>query len=398
MEVGNRASYFAILLSRRFVDHWNIARVNLLFDCHSFDAGPQGTTTFLAGLLNALPDAARVRGRSLAITCAARDSGHVDRFVTAPHSYEPIRSGFVARNLTDLPRLTRARGSDAVISQYVRPFRSHVPTVSVIHDVLFLDYPALFGWRYRTSRRLLFGWAARHSDVVVTVSEYSRERIAYHFGVDPARIDVLPNAVDASSSHLPSTGASSRLDAPLRLLYVSRFETRKRQHWCVSAARALAANGRQIALTLVGNDRGDYADEVRARIAAGDAGDASVTILSDIGQDTLDALYAEADLFLFPSECEGFGIPVIEAAAHGLPCVVSANTALRELAGRYAGVAVDEAGGERAFGAAVVDAASRLPDLLSAAVAIVPATRAAYRWPSVADRFIGILEERGILA
>lgn len=365
--------------------------MNLLFDCHTFDAGPQGTTTFLAGLLNALPGAARARRRKLELTCAAGDPANVARFTAAPCRFVAMPGGFLARNLLGLPRLTRDPAVGAVVSQYVRPFRSGVPTVSVIHDVLCLDFPALFGWRHRMIRKLLFGWAARHSDVVMTVSDYSRGRIAHHFGIDPARIDVVPNAV-AVTGPLP---AAERNPGPLRLLYVSRFETRKRQEWCVSTANALATNGREVELTLVGHAEGAYADHVRAEIAATQVPGAAVTIRSDVSADELARLYSETDLFLFPSGGEGFGIPVIEAAAHGVPCVVAANTAMIELAGHYAGVPVT---GEDCadFIAAVTDAVDRLATLRAAALVQAPLTRAAWRWPEVARAFLAILEQRGV--
>lgn len=370
------------------------ACVNLLFDCHTFDVGPQGTTTFLAGLLNALPDAAQNAGRPLTIEAAAHDEASVRRFVDVPVRYCPMSGGFITRNLSELPAMTRTPGLDAVVSQYVRPFRSATHTVSVIHDVLFLDFPALFGWRYRMTRRLLFGWAARHSDVIVTVSDYSRDRIAHHFGIEADRIDVLPNAVDITgpivSAHAPTSGA------PLRLLYVSRFETRKRQHWCVAAARALARRGTPVELTLVGNADGTYADEVRRMIAAETVPTATIAVRSDIDNAELASLFARTDLFLFPSECEGFGIPVIEAAAHGIPCVVAANTAMTELAGIYAGRSVTS-GNSDAFSDAVIDASNDLTMLKKQATAGAATVRRAYHWPDVARRFIDILERRGVL-
>lgn len=367
--------------------------MRLLFDCHTFDVGPQGTSTFLAGLLNALPTAAAARGRSLSMVCAAQHADRVRRFVHVPHRYEPIEKGFLARNLIGLPRLAGG-GIDAVVSQYVRPFRSRAATVSVIHDVLFLDYPALFGWRYRTSRRLLFGWAARNSDAVITVSDYSRERIAHHFRLPLDRIDVVPNAVAVSAPVAEAAAPSN--DGVVRLLYVSRFEPRKRQSWCVEAARTLAATGRRVELTLVGHAQGDYADSVREQVGALPAGGPTVRIASDVSDADLDRLYATTDLFLFPSECEGFGIPVIEGAAHGVPGVVSANTAMRELASHFAGIAT-EASDAGQFAAAVLEAVERLPAHRAAAAAQAPLTRARFRWDAVAAGFLDVLERRGIV-
>lgn len=373
------------------------AHLNLLFDCHTFNVGPQGTTTFLAGLLNALPTSVAERSQSLDIHAAAHDQAAVMRFVDVPFTFHAVKGGFFRRNLVGLPQMMRAQNIDAVISQYVRPFRSRAPTVSVIHDVLFLDFPALFSWRYRFIRKVLFGWAARHSDVIITVSDYSRDRIAHHFGLAPDLIDVLPNAVEIHTSLPSHRGNAQDRRAPLRLLYVSRFETRKRQHWCVSAARKLALRGRAVELTLVGQADGPYADEVRAMIAADTLPGLAIAIRSDVSRDELDTLFTRTDLFLFPSQCEGFGIPVIEAAAHGVPCVVSANTAMIELADTYAGLAV-ETDDPSTFVDMVMQAVDRLPTLKEQAIVGAPAVRHAYRWSDVARRFLEILEKRGISA
>lgn len=369
--------------------------MKLLFDCHTFDVGPQGTTTFLAGLLDALPAAAAAHGQGIDLTCAAHHRASIDRFVGVPYNFRAMAGGFIRRNLISLPKLTCEVGTTAIVSQYVRPFRSAAPTVSVIHDVLFLDYPELFGRGYRLSRQLLFGWAARNSDVVLTVSNYSRDRIAQHFGLPTDRIDVLPNAVDVRAP-LPAIVANAD-NQPLRLLYVSRFEQRKRQEWCVAAAHALAARGRRVELTLIGSAQGAYADRVRAEIVAQAASGVDIAIRSDVSQNDLDATFATTDLFLFPSRCEGFGIPVIEAAAHGIPCVVADNTAMSELASRYAGISVPEDDIAQ-FIAATIKAADRLPELRAAARVRAGEVREAYRWPAIARDFLTILQRRGVMA
>lgn len=314
--------------------------LKLLFDAHTFDMEPQGTSTFLAGLINALP-AALARhfpGVELEIHCAAVSAAHVANYIKVPHTYHPIQTGFVSRNVLGLPRLARRINADVVISQYVRPVWVPRHSVSIIHDLLFVDFPEQFSARYRISRQILFGLSARFSSKVFTVSEYSRDRIAAIYNIDAKRIGILSNAIDAAvlkPTRLVGTVPDKK---PLQLLYVSRLEQRKRHEWCVRAFEDLRQEGRDVQLTLIGGGGGDYANHLRQELADLSAKHGGrLTHLEGISLARLQSAYAGADLFLFPSLGEGFGIPVIEAAAQGVPCVVTDGSALSELSAFYAG-------------------------------------------------------------
>lgn len=365
------------------------AALRVLFDCHTFDAGPQGTTTFLAAILNALPDAIRRTGsRPVEIYCAAYDRAAIERFLTVPFIYVPMKGGFLARNAIALPRAIKAIGADVVVSQYVRPFFARAWTISIIHDVLFLDYPKLFSWKYRFVRRLLFGWAARHSDAVATVSDYSRERIAHHFQVEASSIAVIPNAVGEVGEINQKT-----LGKPLKLLYVSRLERRKRQDWCIRATHILAQEGMDVELTLVGSRSGAYAADIEEQATALSPAGAIVRLISDISDAQLHDLYRDADIFLFPSECEGFGIPIIEAAALGVPCVVADNTALSDLRHSYTGMAF-QSDSFADFVHAIRNMVADLPAQRIQARARAPEVRHTYRWVTVAEQMLPLFQGR----
>lgn len=365
--------------------------LRLLVDCHTFDIGPQGTTTFLAGVLNALPAAAKAKGMDVELICAAHTRGAVERFLEVPFRYAEMQGGFVRRNALSLPRICRETKADWVISQYVRPFRSTARTASVIHDVLFLDFPHLFSWRYRTLRRALFGWAARRSDAVLTVSDYSRRRIAAHFRQPAEAIDIVINAVSTRFTDGSEQPAGLRQAGPVRLLMVSRLERRKRQDWCIRAAVQLSKQGVQVVLDLVGHGADGYADEVRTLAQAHPE---VVSLHESVDDAALVAMYTQADLFLFPSECEGFGIPVIEAAALGLPCVVADNTALSELRPMFIG---PDLMGDSAdtFVEAVRAAVDDIARLRQRAWAVRGQVPAIYNWEMAAGQLLTSLAKRG---
>ena len=78
--------------------------------------------------------------------------------------------------------------------QYVIPPIKKCKYIVTIHDVLFLDFPQYFPFLYRLKNNLLFKYSAKKSDIVLTVSQYSKERIEMHFNINDVKI--IPNAVD----------------------------------------------------------------------------------------------------------------------------------------------------------------------------------------------------------
>ncbi len=318
-----------------------IVPFRVLFDCHTFDIGWQGTSTYLAGVINALAKVAAERAPELdlQIVCAAKDQQAVDRFIDVAYVFEPIQSGFTKRNFFHIPRAARRCNADLVVSQYVRPFFSPCATFSVIHDVLFLDYPESFSWTYRTIRKMFFAFSARKSTFVSTVSEYSADRIAYHFGIDRSSIIVIPNAVDPAFENSERSRADH--DKVFRLLSVSRLERRKRHEWGIDALQALRSNGMDASFRIIGEGSGEYAEGLKkAVMVARDERGLDVSLSSGLDFSALVQAYADADLFIFPSLSEGFGIPVIEAGATGTPCVITNCGALSEHDGQFCGFAV----------------------------------------------------------
>lgn len=332
--------------SERLSGGIKITKLNriILFDAHTFDMEPQGTSTFLAGLINALPAvlAKSFPNVSIDIHCAAANERNVAAYVKVPYTFHRIHTGFLSRNVLWLPQLSRRILADVVVSQYVRPIWVHKHAVSVIHDMLFFDFPSQFSAKYRISRTVLFGLSARFSQAVFTVSEYSKRRISEIYKINQNAIGILPNAITFSPPAATSCTDSNAGGRVLRLLYVSRLEQRKRHEWCLRAFEDLRLEGRNVQLTLVGRGSGNYAKKLMALLAERvELYGSSLSHLEGISQDRLNILYAQTDVFLFPSLGEGFGIPVIEAASHGVPCVVTDGSALAELSNYYAGKAFE---------------------------------------------------------
>lgn len=366
--------------------------LRLLIDGHTFDVGPQGTTTFLAGLLNALPEAAESLGYSMPeIYCASKTRSAAEQYLQIPFEHIVIKGGFLSRNAIELPLISYKLAPDATLSQYVRPFWLRGHSVSVIHDVLFLDYPELFPWLYRVSRRILFQWSAQNSQTVFTVSNYSKSRIIEWFGLSGEGLRVIPNGVT------PPSGPASHSVGPkgdrISLLYVSRLEQRKRQDWCIEAIDRLAEWGTSVSLDLVGTGNGPFPDQIRELVANAKSRGQAIELYENIDHFELERLTHRADIVLFPSQCEGFGIPVIEASARGTPCVVANNTALSELANCFAGSTFDSESFDD-FLATVQRTIGQLDILRASAARLAPQVQRSYAWPNIARSFIaGLVED-----
>lgn len=363
----------------------------VFIDGHTFDAGWQGTTTYLAGILNALPAAmARVAPDvDLRLVCSGDSEDNIRRHVSTNFQFMRVGRGFVRRNCLDIPLALRATHADVVISQYVRPFFAPCLTFSVIHDVLFLDFPKSFSWAYKFFRKVLFKWSARRSSFICTVSKYSAERIANHFGLALDRIDVIPNGIDPAFSSVKAP--PRRIGEFVRLLSVSRLERRKRHEWGIAAQEALAVAGIKSEYTIIGSGDDAYAMELREAIESARQRGLAVEIRSRLGFNELIDAYAMSDVFLFPAEAEGFGIPVIEASGVGLPCVVSNGGALNEFRNVFVGESFP-AHDKDAFVEAVLKVARNHGSLRDEAEQQRHVIAAAYCWPSAADKFARILK------
>lgn len=195
-----------------------------------------------------------------------------------------------------------------------------------VHDATPWLHPDAAGTRWYA--RPLYPQALSRAAAIFTVSEAAREDLVRAAGAPRERVFVTPNGVDPALFELrPPEGPR----APY-LLSVSTFEPRKNLPLLLEAFRRLRREGRDLQLVVVGRQAwtqflplGELAPHVRLTGAVPD--------------EELHALYAGAACFVMPSLHEGFGLPLAEAMAAGIPAVASDIPALREVGGetvRYA--------------------------------------------------------------
>jgi len=272
------------------------------------------------------------------------------------------------------------------------------PVVLTLHDVIPLVHPEYSHWR--TASRLysrLGAWTATWADALITVSECSREDIVESLGVSGDKVTVIGHAVDPSVRAVtdPATLAMVRkrygIPGPY-LLYLGGFDRRKNVGRLIRAYAALPACLRSeyhlvVAGQLPGPGHPLYPDP-RPLVAELALKDRVIFTGYVCGEDN-PPLYSGATAFLFPSLYEGYGIPVLEAMACGVPVITSNSSSLPEVIGD-AGVLVDpscEAEITQAMQALLRDPERR------AALGTAASRRAhALSWPDVAERTVEVYE------
>ncbi len=301
-------------------------------DAHHVNGKPQGSRTYLLGLIRAL---SRISTDDLLVYSFAPDETRkvlsgpaLDHRRVFPQSAR-LRLPFVVPALQIMDRL------DVFHSQYVAPPISFVPEVVTIHDVLFETHPGLFEGAFSRRSVHLIRRSARRARVVLTVSEFSRRALVDLYQLPEDRVVVTPNAVDHErfrpmTTDLTAVRKRHGLDAPF-LLSVGRLEPRKNLTRLVRTfGRVRGRLDPSLRLVLAGaNDFRfrDVLEEVERQP------EDTVRLLGAVSDEDLPALYNLAEALIYPSLVEGFGMPVLEALACGTPVLSSPRGALPEVGG-----------------------------------------------------------------
>jgi glycosyltransferase involved in cell wall biosynthesis len=164
--------------------------------------------------------------------------------------------------------------------------------------------------------------AAQSSDLIIAVSKFTADQVSSLLAFDRARIRVIPHGVLPAAPH-------SETPRENIVLFVGALQIRKNVSRLVEAFERTPPDWR---LILAGASQGYGAESILDRIERSPQR-ARIETIGYVSRPQLNALYARASIFAFPSLDEGFGIPVLEAMAHGVPVITSNRPALLEAAG-----------------------------------------------------------------
>jgi glycosyltransferase involved in cell wall biosynthesis len=236
-------------------------------------------------------------------------------------------------------RLRRLRVDLFHSPHYVLPFFTPCRSLVTVHDVIHLLFP-----QYLPSRaaahyaRHMIKRAVDKAELILTVSAASKRDLLTFFDLKPEKILVIPNGIDSSITEELSVEELGRVRERFQIfgrtiLFAGNIKPHKNVERLIAAFAKVRENPdfSDLTLIVVGDEISKYPSLRRA--VARHQVRANVRFFGFVPELTLVALYKTADVFVFPSLYEGFGLPPLEAMANGTPVVTSNISSLPEVVG-----------------------------------------------------------------
>lgn len=233
--------------------------------------------------------------------------------------------------------LASLRPDVAHFTNSIVPLASRVPMVATIHDMSLTLYPGYHPWRRSLLNRPLVNLAAARVNAVITVSRSAKRDIVDLYGLAAERVHVVHEAASPAFRPIHDRAlldaTRARLGLPERfLLYVGTIEPRKNLPRLFEAFAAARRRGDLPHHLVCVGPYGWGSRDLHQKLES--LGIAHVVHFTGyVPFDTLPVIYNLAEIFVFPSLYEGFGLPVVEAMACGLPVVTASTSSLAEIAG-----------------------------------------------------------------
>jgi len=210
--------------------------------------------------------------------------------------------------------------------------KTTIKTVVTIHDLIFVRYPELYSFFDRKIHFNKFKYAAQVADVVIAISEQTKKDIVTFLKIEPSKIKVVYQGCNSAfkkeynQTIIDNTKAKYKLPTNF-ILNVGTIEERKNLLNLVKAIQNIDTK-----LVVVGGDKSDYAKTVKQYITDNNLLD-KVIFLKNVALEELAIIYKLANVFVYPSIFEGFGIPIIEALYSKTAVITSKNGCFSEAGG-----------------------------------------------------------------
>ncbi|MFN3752801.1 glycosyltransferase family 4 protein [Flavobacterium sp.] len=305
-------------------------KIKIFVDCHVFDGNFQGTTTYIKGLYAKL-----IQEVNCHFFFAANDIVFLETIFGAHKNLTYIQyktKNKFFRLLFDIPNIIKKNKIDYAHFQYVVPPVKKCKYIVTIHDVLFLDFPQYFPLGYRLKNKLLFKRSAKCSDIVLSVSEYSKAQIQKHFGIE--KVFVTANAVDpiyfeAFDKRTIQKEVERKFGVNNYFLFVSRWEPRKNHHRLLKVF-VEKEHYKNHSLVFIGDKAIENKTYTDYYAGLPETIKAKIFTFNKVNFEDLLLFVRGTNLSVYPSIAEGFGIPPLESLAAGIPTICSNTTAMAD--------------------------------------------------------------------
>ncbi len=207
--------------------------------------------------------------------------------------------------------------------------------IVTVYDLFFMEYPNLTDEETRNFFLKKIGDSLRESDGIMTISAFTKEELMKKFSLDARKIRVVFPGIDRKlwkrvpQDNIKKTRLIYKLPSSF-LLFVGAFEPRKNLLNLVEALKIVHEKYRKIPLVLVGR-KGQDSKKVVTKIEELNL-KPWISLTGYVPEKDLKSFYILAEVFVFPSFCEGFGLPLLEAMACGVPITASNAPAIPEIA------------------------------------------------------------------
>jgi glycosyltransferase involved in cell wall biosynthesis len=259
-------------------------------------------------------------------------------FITRPNVKVIYTPKLLQKHRSDKERIDLYHGTNFRLRG-----RGRKGNIVTIHDLAFRHYPHFLKKKFG---QFLSFWKTRRdvqeADRVIAVSQHTAHDVIEHFKIDKERVKVVYHGVgdefrpDVPGESIVEIKKKYQISTPKYILWVGTLEPRKNLPTLIEAYSKLKSIHSEYTLVLGGGLGWQYQDILNMALSLGNR----IQITGYLPQRDLIPLYAGASLFVYPSLYEGFGMPLLEAMASGVPIVASRTSSIPEVIGD-AGVLVD---------------------------------------------------------
>lgn len=235
-----------------------------------------------------------------------------------------------------LPEALQDDGIDVLLSPaYSCPLLGSIPRVTAIHDLSFFARPQEFGFAHGLRRRLMARLSARVSRSILACSEFTKGEVERHLGgAAAAKTEVVRLGPDDDLPAGPSREASRKAlgleDGAAYVITVGTVLRRRNVSTLIRAVARLRDAMPEIRLGIIGENRSHPFEDLETLARSLGCAEA-VSVSGFVPDEEVATHYAAADVAVFLSEYEGFGLPALEAMARGVPVIISDRGSLNEM-------------------------------------------------------------------